>query len=130
MLRSYSLFRRRQGIKKSKKLFDVRNFERVVDPFADADQQKATAVLLMSNVGADQRSDSRRVHVGDFGEIDDERFGGVGPDLGLKAEHGSEDERTSESENALSVLGAGEIFDVQWLLWHRVILATEAARKC
>jgi hypothetical protein len=64
----------------------------------------------MGNVRTDQGTDPGRVHEGNFGEINNECLGGVGPDLGLKLE------QTGERQDALSILRTGSIFNNEGLL--------------
>ena len=75
-------------IDKVEELLHVSNFERVLDPLAHADQVQAPAIFLVGNVSTDQRANSGRVHIGNFGKVDHQRTRGIGADLGLKVKQG------------------------------------------
>ena len=125
-LRGGGLFCRSERIKESKKLFDMSDFERTVDALADTNESEAAAVFLVSDIGADERADAGGIHVGNLREVDYQRFGLVGSDLGLKIKERGEDKWTGQAQDALSLLWAGQIFDDEGLLWHPVMLTPEA----
>ena len=64
------------------------------------------------------RPDAGRIHIGDVGEIDDQRARSVGAHRCLKREHGGHDQCSVEAKNALSRLRSGLVFDMQALLGH------------
>src|SRR5216683_3434029 len=98
------LLHRCHRVDELEELFDAGDLERVLNPLADADQVQPAAVLLVSDVCAHQDADSGRINVGDVGEIQHERLGRIGTDLGLKIEEGGKNQRPGETQNALSIL--------------------------
>jgi len=103
------------GIEEAEELFDPSDAERVVDAFADAHQRKASSALLAGDVRSNQRADSCRIHIGDVGEINDQRAGGVGTHHGLELEHRGHDQCSVKAENALSLLGSRLVFNAKGL---------------
>jgi len=76
----------------------------------------------VGDVGAHKSADPGGIHIGDLAEIQHQGLGIIGADPGLEIEEGGKDERPSETQNALPVFCAGNIFDDERLLWHREIL--------
>ena len=64
---------RAHRIEKMEELLDVGDFERVMHAIAHTHQSQLPAAVLASNVGSDQRANTGGIHIGDVGEINNQR---------------------------------------------------------
>ena|SRR5437868_4031614 len=74
------------GIKKLEERVHTRAFQGVAESLIRADQSEAATISLMADIGADQRSDTRRINIGNRREVEDEYPRVAGSDSGLKIE--------------------------------------------
>jgi hypothetical protein len=106
------------GIEEAEKLLDVSDLERIVDAVTHTHQRQASSAVLARDVGSHKCSDASRIHIGDVGEIDNQRTRGVGAHCGLKAKYSGHDQRAVEAKNSLARLASGLVINAKSLLRH------------
>ena len=72
--------------------------------------------LLMRDVGADQGSDSGGIDIGNLGHVQDQVGRRAAAYQGLKLEETREQNRSAQADNALTVVRARHVFNLQGLL--------------
>ncbi len=87
------------------------DLERIAYAVSYADQSQAAAILLMIHIGTDQRADAGGVDVRDFGQVEDERAGGITANLGLELEEIRNQDRSLEVKNAVAMSSIVDITD-------------------
>jgi hypothetical protein len=120
------LFGSGQRVEEIEELLDASHLESILYAVADTDKVQAPSFFLMGGVRTHQGADSGGVDIGDVAKIQEKGAGIVGANLGLKVEKVADDERPIKTQNALTFLGADQIFDDKRLLWHRKILVPGA----
>jgi hypothetical protein len=101
-----------------KEIFHPSDFESVVNPLIHAHQPQTAPIFLSRDIGADERSNPRRIRQWDIREVEDERARVVGAQLGLKAEYIEKGQRSRKVQDADSLPRPGKIIDLQRLIGH------------
>ncbi len=91
------LLGRPHGIEEAEKLVDMRNFQRGMYTLVHAHQGETSSAMLPRDIGANQSSDTPRIHIRDVREIDDERARSIGPHGGLETEHVGHDQWAAQA---------------------------------
>lgn len=87
------------------------DLKRVAYAVSYADQCQTAAILLMIHIGPDQRADPGGVDVRDFGQVEDERAGGIAANLGLELEEIRNQDRSLQVKNTVTVRSIVDIVD-------------------
>jgi hypothetical protein len=103
---------------KREELFDARDFQRLMDSLIDAHQPQLPAIPLPRNVGADERSNPRRIRERHGSEIQNEYGRAIGPDLRLEAKNVRQGQRPGKAKDRDSVTRALKLFGLKRLVSH------------
>jgi hypothetical protein len=110
------LFRLSHRIEKAEKLLYPSHLQRGVNSVADTDQGERATLLVVRDVGTNQRSDSGGVDIRNGGEIENQRVCIFGANGGLELKQRSEHDGALQAENSLAGLDTVEIVDGKRLL--------------
>src|SRR5271170_1504676 len=97
----------RHGIEESEKMLHPSDLKCAVHSITNSNKCQCPSILLMSDVGAHQRTDAGRVHIRNVREVYDEGAGIVRAHLGLKVEQRRDQQRTAKAQNTLPMLWTG-----------------------
>jgi hypothetical protein len=93
--------------------FEAGHLEQCASAFVDRGKKQAVADALTRGVQAHERTESRGIHVGNFGEIQDQRRGVLPQDRILKVGDSGEGDWPPAMENEYAVVRIGRCYDLE-----------------